>query len=195
MTGTVAAILGAGLSARFGAGKLDAWLHGQPLGLWPMRVVEQLGIPFAYVVGLEPPRFLSEPRHAARLIANADPGRGLSSSLALAAGYARGQGAQRLLILLGDMPGVRLETLQRLIGQTPADGITACRYPDHRLGPPACFSAAFLASLERLEGDSGARDLLREGGKARGLRVAAHELSDVDTPADLAELNRLSPPG
>lgn len=187
---TVVAILGAGLARRFGSGKLEALLHGRPLGIWPVETALTLGIPVIYVTGPQPPPFLTD--SCVTTITNRDPARGLGSSIALAARQARSVGAGQLLIVLGDMPFVSARTLQRLIDQTAMGGSSACQYGDGRPGPPACFGRDLFVKLEQLDGDMGGRSLLRDAAK---ITVTARELLDVDTAEQLADLNLQPPTG
>ncbi len=187
---TVVAILGAGLARRFGSCKLEAQLHGRPLGIWPVETALTLGVPVVYVTGPDQPTFLKF--GAVTTITNPDPVRGLGSSIALAAQHAQRAGARQLLIMLGDMPFVSAGTLLRLIELASMGGSSACQYGDDTFGPPACFGRELFARLEQLDGDKGARALLRE---AATLAVSACELRDVDTPWDLADLNRQPPAG
>lgn len=148
-----------------------------------------LGSPVVYITGRQRPAFLDA---AVTTISNFEPERGLGSSIALAARHAQTVSAERLLVMLGDMPFVSVPTLQRLIELTAANGATACRYDDQTLGPPACFGSALFAQLEELDGDKGARALLRD---AAALDVAPRELLDIDTAEQLAEFNQQSPLG
>ena len=187
---TLIAILGAGRATRFGGGKLDAGLRGQPLGLWAFRTAQQLGGPIVYVTGPQPPRFLAATDHLADVIVNDAPERGMGHSLALAAAHARSAGAQQLLVMLGDMPFVSRASLERLCAAVPLQGAAACRYPDGASGPPACFDAALFSELEQLAGDRGGRSVLNNPDRAVQLRIDAAELRDVDSRDALAALNR-----
>jgi molybdenum cofactor cytidylyltransferase len=112
------------------------------------------------------------------LIENSDPGRGMGSSLALAAQYAQQLGAQRMLVCLADMPNVTAAHLERLIATdadvvaTEADGIRT---------PPVIFASRHFAALARLTGDKGARELLRN---AAVVTAMPDLVRDYDTPAD-----------
>ena len=184
------AILGAGRATRFGGGKLDAVLRGQPLGLWALRTAQQLGAPILYVAGPQPPQFLAATDHLADVIVNGAPERGMGHSLALAAAHARSAGARQLLVMLGDMPFVSKESLQRLCDAVRPQGAAACRYPGGAPGPPACFDAALFPELAQLEGDRGGRGVLNDPDRTVQLWVDAAELRDIDSREELAALNR-----
>lgn len=95
------------------------------------------------------------------------------------------------LLCLADQPLVRRAALQRLVttwAGRPTD-IVVSDYGAQR-GPPAVFPARLFAALSTLEGDAGARGLLRDR------RDEAHALAmpeaafDIDTPDDLARLQQ-----
>ncbi|EGD59446.1 hypothetical protein Y88_1478 [Novosphingobium nitrogenifigens DSM 19370] len=177
----IIAILGAGAGSRMGGGKPGIDLGGKPLGQWALDAAGALDGQVVFVCGPERAEFLD----CIPTLVNPDPGRGMASSLVLAARHAQDLGAERLLLMLADMPFVSPETLRALVERTGRDEVTACRYPDGRLGPPACFDAGRIAPLLDLTGDMGARKLLNRPGFAQGLAVLDNELSDIDTPEDL----------
>ncbi len=88
---------------------------------------------------------------------------------------------------LCDQPHFRAEVITRLIARQHASGvgIVAARYSG-KLGAPALFTSAHFGTLESLQGDHGARDLIAAA-YARGDAAAEDfpELAlDIDTPAD-----------
>jgi len=188
VSGTIVAVLGAGRAERFGGGKLDAPLAGRALGAWAIRRAQALGHPCLFVASATLPAFLADLSAPPEIAHNPAAATGMGSSLALAARIARERGAARLLVLLADMPLVEEATLRALREATAPGGsaAAACRYPDGRLGPPACFGAALLPRLEGLEGDHGARRLLASLQDVVAIPAGADELLDIDSPADLA---------
>lgn len=180
---TAAVILAAGASTRFGSPKQLAAFDGGTMldavvavarraGLNPILVVAPSGVPL--------------PLDAVR-IANDAPDLGLSHSLRLGLGAVPpGAGA---LILLGDQPTVGAGHLRRLLAfpdtdvvATEANGIPA---PPIRLGPSA-FGLA-----DRLEGDTGLREVLRTANI--GTVAVARHAPDVDEPGDLDALAEACP--
>jgi molybdenum cofactor cytidylyltransferase len=76
----------------------------------------------------------------------------------------------------------------RLLNQKCAAADAAAATYDGVTGIPACFDARMLDELEELEGDRGARSLLR-GDDFRVSPVPMdHAGVDIDTPDDLEEL-------
>ena len=88
-----------------------------------------------------------------------------------------------------DQPALSADVLRRLIEayrdrKDPAATMAACAYAGI-LGVPALFARGEFGRLAVLEGDRGARDLLRER-PGRVVRVPWPEgARDVDRPADL----------
>ena len=174
---TAAVILAAGASTRFGSPKQLAAFDGGTMldavialarrsGLGPIVVVAPSGVPL--------------PPDAAR-VPNHEPELGLSHSLRL--GLAAVPDGARAMILLGDQPTVRAGHLRRLaaapdaeIVATEAGGVLA---PPIRLAPTA-FGLA-----DRLEGDTGLRDVLRAMADAVATVSVARHAPDVDRPSDL----------
>lgn len=179
---TAVVILAAGLSRRFGDGdKLLAPLHGRPLAL---NIAETLrNIPFAArfaVIGR------NDPGYAAcgyRLLHNAEPERGMAQSLKLGVAAAAVTDAQAVLVLLADMPAVPARHIASLLARF--DGKPLGSRAGGHISPPALFPRAQFDALMRLEGDAGARALLRD---AQAIDAPQAWLADVDTPDDLARL-------
>jgi CTP:molybdopterin cytidylyltransferase MocA len=176
------AVLAAGRAARFGGGKLEAICAGKPLGRWALDAVE--------AAGLEPGLIVTGPEGASfaegwTSLINPMPEAGLGASLALAARLALTGGRKALLVLLADMPLVTPDYLREL---ATADAPAATRQADGSAGVPALLSPALLARAMKLGGDRGAAALL---GGATLLDAPAGTLRDVDTPEDLAEVERI----
>lgn len=176
------AVLAAGRGTRFGGGKLEAPCAGKPLGQWVLDSVRGAELaPGLIVTGPEGLTFA----HGWRALVNPAPERGLGSSLAIAAQAALDADADALLILLDDMPLVTAEFLMRIAG-TPAPAAT--RQEDGRAGVPALLDCALIERATTLNGDRGAGPLLAG---AALLDPPAGMLHDVDTAADLAEVERV----
>lgn len=110
---------------------------------------------------------------------------GLSSSIRVAVADARARGAEGLLLLLCDQPGVDAALSGRLVDHfrlSDAD-VVACSYPEGG-GVPAVFASTAFERLDRLTGDSGARELIR-GGEIRAELLPLDPGPDVDTPSDV----------
>jgi len=112
-----------------------------------------------------------------------DADSGMAASLTHAISQTRE--AEGWLIALGDMPYVQPSTM-RALAQAIADGADiAAPVHDGRRGNPVAFSPRHLPLLLALEGDQGARSILKNHSVTE-LIVNDHGiLRDIDTPADL----------
>jgi molybdenum cofactor cytidylyltransferase len=98
-----------------------------------------------------------------------------------------------VVIMLSDQPFVNEKTVRSLIDAYNASGkpIVASEY-DGVLGVPALFDREVFDELLALEGDAGARVVIRQASDSRIATVSAPEAAfDVDTPADHHRLNEL----
>lgn len=98
------------------------------------------------------------------------------------------QEATGVVVLLGDMPLVSAETIDRLVeASAGAAEMAVVPVLDGRRGNPVLLPRAMFARLTRLEGDQGARRLLNESSAV--LELAVPDLGvaiDIDTPEELA---------
>lgn len=198
-----ALILAAGRSARFRAGggegpsKLVATLAGEPLVRHAARAaIASRARPVVVVTGHAQAAVEAALEGLAVGFAhNADFASGLASSLKTGIA-ALPRGVAGALALLGDMPAVDAELLDRLIVAFAAAPHALAVAPIHagRRGNPVLLSRALFPAIARLDGDEGARRLLRDAGPARILEVAVEGEAasfDVDTPGDLAAARNL----
>ena len=129
--------------------------------------------------------------HGLDLVDNPDYATGCSSSIA-AAIPALHPGTDVLVLLLGDQPGVRAESVRRLLAGRGDSPIAVCRYDDG-VGHPFAFDRSVLPALAALHGDKGVWRLLEQrAADVAEVRVPGTIPLDVDTEADyeraLAEL-------
>jgi molybdenum cofactor cytidylyltransferase len=119
----------------------------------------------------------------ADVVVNEAHGEGCSSSIA--AGLARiDPRCDVLVLLLGDQPGVRRETVAALLAGRGGAPIAVCRYADGR-GHPLAFGRALFPDLAGLHGDKAVWKLLdRHAAAAAEVPVAGPVPPDVDTEAD-----------
>ena len=119
----------------------------------------------------------------ADVVVNEGFGAGCSSSIAVAM---RGVDARCdvLVLLLGDQPGVRPETVRALLAGRGDAPLAVCAYDDGR-GHPLAFGREVLGELARLHGDKAVWKLLdRRGGEVAEVRVGGRLPLDVDTWED-----------
>jgi molybdenum cofactor cytidylyltransferase len=184
---TSVVVLAAGLSRRYGASnKLLADFNGKPLAL---HIAETLAdLPFHQRIAVCPVEdgqlralFLDR---GFEIALNSDPTRGQASSLAVGVAAAAKTGPDAILICLADMPLVSATLVTKLIEMLDTDpiGIVASASLSERLaGPPAIFAPAHFQSLMSLEGDVGARVMLRA---APTMLVPDECLLDLDSCDD-----------
>jgi molybdenum cofactor cytidylyltransferase len=125
-------------------------------------------------------------------VANADYAAGLSTSLKAGVAVVPPEAAGAL-VLLGDMPGITADHIDRLIAELTAAGAPeAIVVPVHRglRGNPVLWPRARFGEIMQLEGDAGARRLLAEHpADVREVDLGTEAIFvDVDTPEALAKL-------
>lgn len=181
-----AILLAAGQSRRFGeADKLLAPLAGEPLALHAARRIVELapGRRIAVCDAIDSPLARQLAALDFEIVANPNPERGLSHSLARGIGEATRGPAAAALICLADMPFVGTGHLRALLArfdaaQSPvvasSDGTTAM--------PPALFARALFDRLAASDGDRGGKALLTG---AALVTASTDELADIDRPDDL----------
>lgn len=108
---------------------------------------------------------------------------GMAASLVCALGSA--SDAQGWIVALGDMPHVRPQTIRSLkYALEQGAGIAAPLYRGKR-GNPVGFSRQYLPQLLALQGDQGARGILKQYPVQEVTVDDAGILQDIDTPSDL----------
>jgi molybdenum cofactor cytidylyltransferase len=198
-----AIVLAAGASTRLGRPKqLVAYLGETLLGR-AVRLAKQAGAdPVFAVLGAYSEAMLAEVQHASgRAVINAEWQQGIAGSIhaGLRAVEAVSHAAVGVLLLTCDQPKLTAAHLSTLLRSftlqpdpiqnpsAPVEVIAASTYQG-TLGTPAVFPRTLFPQLLALQGDAGARKIL----KAPPCPVAAIPLPggeiDIDTPADLERL-------
>lgn len=187
-----AVVLSAGLSTRFGGNKLLVPMGGRPLlgyALTALCAAEGIARRAAVVSDARVAQVVRE--YGVQVIDNEEPERGQALSIVLAARAMRDMDA--LLLMAGDQPLLRTDTLTRLVRAFAQSGKgIACLQDGTHRGNPAIFSAAYYDRLCALTGDRGAGGLLRaHEADLTVVRCAlADELADADTPQALAQIQK-----
>jgi molybdenum cofactor cytidylyltransferase len=121
--------------------------------------------------------------HGADVVVNESFGSGCSSSIAAALG-AIDERSQWLVLMLGDMPGVTVETVEALLSARGDAPMAVCRYEDQR-GHPFVFHRRMFEELADLHGDKGVWRLLdQRADDVAEVQIAGPVPLDVDTPED-----------
>ena len=188
-----AVVLAAGESRRMGGrAKQLIEVDGEPLVRRAVRVALEAGAAgVVVVVGAAAPeveRAVAGFGARVRTAFNAAYASGMATSLQ--AGIAAlPETATGALILLADQPQVTAGLVARVMEAGRTAPAAACRYPDGSLGPPCVLNRPVWGQVARLEGDRGARAILRAlGPQVAEIRPEAAELLDIDTPADLVRM-------
>lgn len=132
----------------------------------------------------------------ARVVVNEEHEAGMSTSLR--AGIAAlDTDTDRAMVILGDQPDVTAALIDELLDVHRRSGLPAAALSvEGLLHPPVVLSRELWPELDALEGDVGARALLRERPERVAVVEAQHSPADIDTPEDLARWreDQSSPP-
>lgn len=167
-------VLAAGRSERFraatgGQHKLQARLGERTVLEHVLQAVRDSGLPWHVV----------QPAHTAHLTSA-----GMGDSIAC--GVRATEGSPGWLVLPGDLPLVRSDTLRAVAQALRTHDVVVPFYRDQR-GHPVGFGARCRAGLLALQGDQGAQAVVRAWGAHR-LEVEDEGcVMDVDTPEALAQ--------
>ena len=185
-------LLAAGGSSRLGRPKQLVRRRSQPLLLYALAAARGAVADedIVVVLGAEVLRLRALLRRATprvRVAPNPHWAAGLASSLR--AGLAAApRNAAAALVLLTDQPDVDRAALRRLVAAwRRRPNLPAAAYYSGRAGVPAILPRRSWQLLRALDGDAGARALLRGSETVTLVAMPEAEL-DVDTPADLARL-------
>ncbi len=187
MCSTVAIVLAAGLGTRMGTDKMRLPLGhcsilGHTLAAYAGHRLQRR------ILVARPDLPLPPEANNWEVVFNEHPRRGMGSSLR--AGVAASpQGCTGFLLGLGDLPALRPSTVAAVLAAAPTAPLGMV-YPtwSGRRGHPVWIHARYRHALLAVQGDRGARALLRE---CSGVGVAVDDpgcVLDVDTPDDLARL-------
>lgn len=183
----VLVLLAAGRSERFGAAdKLQEDFLGQPLALHVVTALEDM--PFKARIAVCSSTDLDFDSRGYIVVQNGAPEDGMSGSVVLGVAAARALGCEAVVIVLADMPRVTSAHVYRLLDAADGPGAVVSSSNGAHPTPPTVFGAGHFDTLLRLEGDAGARDLIRAG---RRVIAPEAELLDIDRPEDLERLRAL----
>lgn len=184
----VLVLLAAGRSERMGdiGSKLDQPFLNRPLGLHVAIALEDM--PFKHRVAVTAGTRCDYASHGFTVVENDDPAVGMAVSVKRGVAFAKSVGAEAVVIALADMPRVTASHIYRLLNAADSSDAVVASSDGHSPKPPAVFGRDQFDFLLTLEGDAGARDLVRAG---RHVVTTPAELIDVDTPEELEALRQL----
>ncbi len=119
-------------------------------------------------------------------VAVANPERGMSASIR-AGIEALPPGTPAALIMLADMPEITTDDLDALLAASARAGhrkIIRAAGEDGTPGNPVLFPARLFPALKALQGDQGARALVKREEPVLVPLPGRHALTDLDTPED-----------
>lgn len=182
-----AVLLAAGRSSRMGGpNKLLATFDGVPLVRCSAATIVDAGLNDPVVVtGHQKDRIEAALSGlAVHFSHNAEFADGLSSSLKTGM-HALPDNADGVLIMLADMPGVSVDDIKRLADAFRASGGGSIIRATHsgKRGNPVILPKSVFASVDAIEGDTGARQIVESGNTpVIDVEIGAAASLDVDTP-------------
>lgn len=179
-------LLAAGRSLRFDGDKLSEPFLDKPLAYHVVTALEN--IPFRKRIAVVSDTRLDFAARGYEVVENPDPSLGQARSLRYGIERVRDSGCDYVLVALADMPRVTAAHIYRLFDAANGPDTVVASSDGVRPMPPALFGAARFDELLALEGDDGARLMIRRG---RHVVTTPAELVDIDTREDLAELREL----
>lgn len=189
MSRTVIVILAAGGSRRLGQPKQLLAISGEPMIRRVVRSAVESGAEQVVVVlGSRACDCVNAIKQCgADIVANPFWESGLAGSIRIGVERAEAAGADAVLILLADQPRLTSKVIQEFLDRAVArpDQVIAARYGDV-VGPPIFFGSGWFPRLKALEGDEGARKLIREQ-QDGGIEIVdwPEGAIDIDLPEDL----------
>ncbi len=185
MARVAALVLAAGASLRFGSPKQRIRLGGDTLLERAIRVAVEAELDPVY--GVISPDLANEPTPQRMIpVINHDAIEGMASSIrcGVRALQSAGPHFSGAILLACDQPSVTARHLKQLAGG--GNGVLASAYAG-RKGIPAYLPAAMFGELLSLQGDFGARELLKS---ARSLHLPGGEF-DIDTIEDFEQARKV----
>jgi molybdenum cofactor cytidylyltransferase len=186
-------LLAAGAGSRYGnRPKLTAELGGRPVVAWALDAALGSGLaPTVLVLGREGDSVLAAAPAAANVtvVHNDQWGSGIASSLRAAIGALRALPAVEAVVVgLADQPCVGSEAYVRVAAAYASGArLAVATYAGARANPVLLARDHWHEALE-LEGDEGARALMRRHPVVEVPCDGTGDPTDVDTPQDLAAL-------
>ena len=180
-------LLAAGRSRRFNDGdKLAEPFLEKPLAFHVVTALHAL--PFLARIAIVSDTELDFGALGYDVVENPDPSLGRARSICHGVSRARDLGAEAVLVALADMPRVTAAHIYRMLDAADSADAVVASSDGEKPSPPALFGRERFDFLLTLDGDAGARDLVKAG---RHVVTAPAELIDIDTPEDLDRLQAL----
>lgn len=179
-------LLAAGHSRRFDGDKLSEPFLDKPLAYHVVTALEN--VPFRVRIAVVSDTELDFAALGYDVVENPDPSLGQARSLCHGVTRARDLGCDYVLVALADMPRVTAAHIMRLFDAANGEDTIVASSDGVRPMPPALFGKGLYDELLDLDGDEGARELIKRG---RHVVTTPAELVDVDTRENLEQLRAL----
>jgi molybdenum cofactor cytidylyltransferase len=179
-------LLAAGRSRRFDGDKLSEEFLDKPLAYHVVTALEK--IPFCARIAVVSDTRLDFAERGYQVVENPDPSLGQARSLCHGVAAAQEAGCDYVLVALADMPRVTAAHVYRLFDAANGPDTIVASSDGVRPMPPALFGSGLFDDLLALDGDEGARTLIKRG---RHVVTTPAELVDIDTREDLDDLRAL----
>ena len=189
----VGIVLAAGRSSRLGRPKQLLPVLGEPLIRHTLRRVLASSLDQVILVVGHEAEEVCDTVSDLRVTCVFNPDAAAGQSTSVRAGVnALSPAVEAAVFILGDQPGIDPAVIDVVIAAWRTSGapVAAPRYED-RMGNPVLFDRRVFPELAALEGDTGARPVVRayhDSGDLHVVPVAGHAPPDVDTEADYAAL-------
>jgi len=182
-----AVVLAAGRSTRFDGLKQLAEIEGRPLVAHAVDAARQGGLdPVLVVLGHAAPMVEAALPVGAVPVLNPRYAEGQATSLIAGVEAADTAGADALVVLLADQPGIDPTAVEAVATALAAGSPVVRATYDDRPGHPVGFARSTWARLLELTGDEGARQVIDEL-SPRDVPVAGPCPADIDTADDLPD--------
>lgn len=180
-------ILASGLGTRFGRqDKLMALLDGQPVLAHTAKVA--MGVGFSQCIAVVPQDHLARQdllnSLGVELVMNPSPELGQGGSLALGAKTLRTRLIDGVIVLLADMPFIRVSDLQEILSNIRDQKAMICEADGQRT-PPVYFARSCFEALSQLKGDDGGKSVLSTLAHVDILPLQSEAARDIDHQTDL----------
>ncbi|BFH73629.1 nucleotidyltransferase family protein [Sulfurisphaera javensis] len=180
-----AVILAAGEAKRFGKNKLIQQFLGKPILI---RVIEAVNFLDRVVIVGKYANELLPLLENEIVIYNPKWMLGISESIKLGVRFF--QDYDGILILLGDMPLLTKETIQKIISSFKESCSAVIPVYQNARGNPVLISKKLYGDLMSLSGDIGAREILKKRNDVCLIECGKEVIIDVDTESDLISLQQ-----
>jgi molybdenum cofactor cytidylyltransferase len=183
-----AVVLAAGASRRLGQPKQLLTYRGATLLDATLATARAAGLPQVVVAlgGAADAVQAAVDLSGVDVVVNPDFGDGCGTSISTALTRVR-QDAEGVVLLLGDQPGVTVDTIEVLVAGARGHAVGVCSYDDG-LGHPLWFDRSMFETLAGLHGDKAVWKLVDADRDVAHIRVEGGTPRDVDTWDDYQAL-------